>query len=312
MEAQQWIEKAGRVAVLYGGRSAEREVSLNSGAAVLTALQRAGFDAFGVDLGGQGQNPLRQLEALEFDSAFIILHGRGGEDGTLQGALQLLDKPYTGSGVGASALAMDKWRTKLVWTQLGLPTPPMQMLNADTDWQALMEQLGAPVVIKPVHEGSSVGLVIAHTAAEAEQAYRQASELDFMVMAEKYIKGREFTVAVLEQQVLPPIWLQPAVSFYDYHAKYISNETRYHFDAGLTEQQNADLKALVWQAYQSIGCQGWGRVDLMQDESGQFWLLEVNTAPGMTDHSLVPMAAREAGISMEQLVTRILASALTR
>ncbi|MDH2431621.1 D-alanine--D-alanine ligase [Pokkaliibacter sp. MBI-7] len=314
MNAQQaLIRQAGRVAVLMGGESAEREVSLKSGKAVLAALQSAGVDAFAVDfIVGADSNLLQQLASLEFDTAFIILHGRGGEDGVVQAALQMLGKPYTGSGVAASALAMDKWRTKLVWHALGLPTKPSSLINTGTDPAGLISQLGLPLAIKPVHEGSSVGLMKVNSEKMLGDACLVAGKHDSMVMAEPWVSGKELTVAIVNGKVLPPIWLQTTHEFYDYDAKYLANDTRYNFDTGLDIAELTELTKICQQAFDVIGCHGWGRLDLIRDEQGRNWLLEVNTVPGMTDHSLVPMAAKQAGMSMEVLVLEILASAFDR
>ncbi|MDR5868357.1 D-alanine--D-alanine ligase [Halomonas koreensis] len=296
-----------RVAVLYGGDSAEREVSLKSGAAVLAALTRAGVDAVGFDPAEQGG--LAGLEALRPDRVFIALHGRGGEDGTLQGALELLGIPYTGSGVLASALGMDKQRTKLVWQALGLPTPESEMLGPDADWSGVAERLGLPLIVKPVHEGSTLGITIVETPEALEDAYRDAARFDARVMAERFVRGEEYTVSVLDDAALPAIRVEVPSGFYDYEAKYLSDETRYHLPCGLEAAEEARLAALCREAFAAIGGEGWGRVDVMRDAEGRFWLLEVNTVPGMTDHSLVPQAAAHAGLDFDALVTRILATA---
>ncbi len=302
-------ESFGRVAVLFGGRSSERAVSLKSGAAVLQGLLSAGVDAFGIDLyGEQGlEAPIQQLQAQPFDRVFIALHGPEGEDGTVQGALQILGKPYTGSGVMASALGMDKVRCKQLWTSQQLPTPNYQLLDEQSDWQALAALL--PVMVKPDHEGSSIGIARADTPEQLASAYLKARELDRCVFAERLIQGAEFTVAILEGKALPVIRLETSHPFYDYDAKYLANDTHYHFDTGLDAAKDAEIRRLSEQAFAAVGCSGWGRVDLMQDQQGDFWLLEVNTVPGMTDHSLVPMAARKAGLSFEQLVVKVLETA---
>ncbi|MFW1677570.1 D-alanine--D-alanine ligase [Pontibacter sp. JAM-7] len=298
----------GRVAVVHGGTSSERPVSLKSGAAVLSALQRAGVDAFGIDLGGdQGaENPVQQLQAATFDRAFLILHGAGGEDGVLQGVMEMLVKPYTGSGVAASAIGMDKLRTKQLWRGAGLPTPPFAVLTQDTDFSAVAAGLGSKMIVKPVHEGSSIGMSVADDAAGLQQAYNTAAGFDRSVIAERWMSGAEFTVGILEGQALPVIKLETSHDFYDYEAKYLANDTRYRFDHELTSAQASELQQLAEQAFSVLGCHGWGRVDVMQDEAGNFQLLEINTAPGMTDHSLLPMAAAEAGICFEALVVKIL------
>ncbi len=301
----------GRVAVIMGGNSSERPVSLKSGAAVLKAMVNAGVDAFAIDLfGPEGdQNPVAQLQQQPFDLAFVALHGPGGEDGTIQGALEMLNIPYTGSGVMASALGMDKYRCKLMWQTLQLPSPPHVVLNDDSEWEKIAENIQFPVMVKPAHEGSSIGMVKVENAAQLADAYQTAAKLDSSVFAEQWITGREYTVAILDGKALPVIRLETPHQFYDYDAKYVSDDTHYHFDTQLNEQETAEIQNLALQAFKSIGCEGWGRVDVMQDLDGGFWLLEVNTIPGMTDHSLVPMAAKQAGISFPQLVLNILATA---
>ncbi|RAH37088.1 D-alanine--D-alanine ligase [Halomonas sp. SL1] len=297
----------GRVVVLYGGDSAEREVSLKSGAAVLASLERSGVQAVGFDPAEQGG--LAGLEALRPDVVFIALHGRGGEDGTLQGALELLGIPYTGSGVMASALGMDKQRTKLVWQALGLPTPQSEMLGPDADWAAVAERLGLPMIVKPVHEGSTLGITIVESPEALEAAYRDAARFDARVMAERFVRGEEYTVTLLGDSALPAIRVEVPNGFYDYEAKYLSDETLYHLPCGLPAGDEARLAELSRDAFAAIGCAGWGRVDVMRDAEGRFWLLEVNTVPGMTDHSLVPQAAAHAGIDFDALVRRILDTA---
>ena len=293
----------GKVAVLLGGRSAEREVSLNSGAAVLQALQRSGVDAHPFDPAVQN---LQALADDGFDRVFIALHGRYGEDGTVQGALELLGIPYTGSGVMASALGMDKWRTKLVWQAAGLPIPDYAVLDEHSDWQAVAKKLGLPLFVKPANEGSSVGISKVKAASELPDAYREAARHDSLVLAESYIGGGEYTVALLGERALPVIKIEPANEFYDYEAKYLSDETRYLCPSGLGSAQETEMQQLAKRAFDLIGGSGWGRVDFLMDENGRSYLLEANTAPGMTDHSLVPMAARQAGMSFDQLVLRIL------
>lgn len=302
----------GRVAVIFGGNSAEREVSLKSGAEVLAGLQRAGVDAFGLDLCGPDnqQQPVQQLLDAHCDRAFLILHGRGGEDGTLQGVLETLSIPYTGSGVAASALGMDKLRTKQLWMGAGLPTPPWALINGTSDLAGVAERLGFPMIIKPVHEGSSIGMAKVSSLDELASAIEEAHRFDRHVLAESWMSGAEFTVTVLNGQALPVIRLETPNEFYDYSAKYQLDSTRYLFEHGLSADKLAELQQLVLDAFERIGCETWGRVDVMQDAQGCFQLLEVNTAPGMTDHSLVPMSAKEAGISFEQLVVEILKSTL--
>ncbi|MEQ6918320.1 D-alanine--D-alanine ligase [Halomonas aquatica] len=299
------MHDVGRVVVLFGGKSAEREVSLKSGAAVLEALKRSGVDAIGYDPADGG---LSGLEALAPDRVFIALHGRGGEDGTLQGALELLGIPYTGSGVLASALGMDKQRTKLVWQALGLATPESVMLGPDADWQAVVERLGLPLIVKPVHEGSTLGISIVGSRDALEAAYRDAARFDARVMAERFIEGAEYTVPLLGSDVLPAIRVEVPGGFYDYEAKYVSNDTLYHLPCGLSADEEAELAALCSEAFAAIGAEGWGRIDVMRDGQGQFWLIEVNTVPGMTDHSLVPQSAAHANIDFDALVLRILAT----
>ena len=297
------MKNFGKVAVLFGGKSAEREVSLKSGAAVLAALQRSGVDAHAFDPAVQN---LQALRDEGYDRAFIALHGRFGEDGTVQGALELLGIPYTGSGVLASALGMDKWRTKLVWQAANLPIPAYALLDEQSDWDAVARQLGLPLFVKPANEGSSVGISKVKAAGELQAAYHEAAKHDKLVIAESFIGGGEYTVAILGEQVLPVIKIEPASEFYDYEAKYLRDDTRYLCPCGLDAAQEAEMQRLAKQAFALIGGQGWGRVDFLMDEAGKPYLLEVNTAPGMTDHSLVPMAARQAGISFEELVVKIL------
>ena len=301
---------AEKIAVLFGGTSAERDVSLQSGAAVLAGLREAGVDAHPVDT---RDVPVTTLKAQGFDKVFIALHGRGGEDGTLQGMLEHLGLPYTGSGVMASAITMDKLRTKLLWQGAGLPVAPwvaltrQEMRNGlDEATQARIAALGLPLIVKPSREGSSVGMSKVDASDELLAALHLAFEHDDEVLIEKWLSGPEFTVAILGEEILPSIRIQPAGVFYDYEAKYLSDETQYFCPSGLEAEREAALQQLVMQAWRSLGCEGWGRVDVMLDSDGAFYLLEVNTAPGMTSHSLVPMAARQAGMSFSQLVARIL------
>jgi D-alanine-D-alanine ligase len=296
----------GKVAVLLGGRSAEREVSLKSGSAVLAALQRSGVDAHPFD---PSEHNLQSLRDDRYDRVFIALHGRYGEDGTVQGALELLGIPYTGSGVLASALGMDKWRTKLVWQAANLPIPAYVMVDHGCDWQAVVRQLGLPVFVKPANEGSSVGITKVKVIGDFPAALRDARSYDALVMAEQSIGGGEYTVAILGDQALPVIKIEPAKEFYDYEAKYLRDDTRYLIPSGLSAAKEAEMQHLARRAFALLGGQGWGRVDFLLDESANVYLLEANMSPGMTDHSLVPMAARHAGISFDQLVLRILESA---
>lgn len=301
------VQAFGKVAVLYGGCSAEREVSLQSGAAVLAALQAAGVDAHGMDVNAAS---LQELCAGSFDRAFIVLHGRGGEDGTIQGLLESAGVPYTGSGVLASALAMDKLRTKQVWHSLGLPTPRHATLADAEDCIRIADELGFPLMVKPSQEGSSIGMAKVHDLAELEQAWHNARTYDSNVLVEQYISGPEFTVAMVDGEVLPPIRLGTNNQFYDYEAKYLSDDTDYQIPCGLPAEKEQELRELTAQACSALGVTGWGRADVMQDKTGKFWLLEVNTVPGMTSHSLVPMAAQAAGMDFTQLVLRLLATTL--
>lgn len=297
----------GRVAVLLGGRSAERPVSLKSGGMVLAALRSRGVDAHAFDPAE------RDLEALideRYNRAFIALHGRFGEDGTIQGVLDWLGIPYTGSGVLGSALAMDKLRSKLVWQARGLPTPPFEILGADSDWRQVSARLGLPLMVKPASEGSSIGMSKVRSAGDLEEAYAAAVNYDRNVIAEKFVDGIELTVGVLGERALPLIRLETPRDFYDYEAKYIANDTRYILPCGLPEARERELQELCLAAFRALGCSGWGRVDLMLDREGAPFLLEVNTAPGMTDHSLVPMAARAVGLSYEDLCLKILEGTL--
>ncbi len=296
----------GKVAVLMGGRSAEREISLKSGAMVLSALKNKGVDAHAFDPRDQG---LEQLLAQHFDRVFIALHGRFGEDGTVQGALEYLGIPYTGSGVMASALAMDKLRTKLIWLAGGIPTPRYAQLDAATDYPALVADLGLPLVIKPVHEGSSIGVSKVASIEKIGAAYELAGRYDDVVIAEQFIDGPELTVGILDDAALPLVRIEAPQGNYDYQNKYFGSDTKYHCPSGLPPDQESAIQSQALQAFRLLGCSGWGRIDLMLDKSGNPSFLEMNTIPGMTDHSLVPMAARARGISFEGLVVRILESA---
>ena len=297
------MNKFGKVAVLFGGKSAEREVSLKSGAAVLRALQASGVDAHAFD---PAEQDLHQLKEQGFSLAFIALHGRFGEDGTVQGALELMGIPYTGSGVMASALAMDKWRTKMIWRAAGLPIPDFRLVKSDSDFDAIVDQLGLPLFVKPANEGSSVGISKVKTRAELRPAYELAARHDPLVIAEQFIGGGEYTAAMLGDQALPVIKIEPATEFYDYEAKYFRDDTRYLLPCGLSPAQEREMQDLAKQGFAVVGGAGWGRVDFLMDEKGKPYLLELNTSPGMTDHSLVPMAARHAGIPFEQLVLQVL------
>ncbi|NTV93815.1 MAG: D-alanine--D-alanine ligase [Thiobacillus sp.] len=300
------VKQSGRshkVGVLLGGRSAEREVSLNSGGAVLAALKRQGVDAHPFDPAEQG---LAALEQAGFERVMISLHGRGGEDGTLQGALTLLGIPYTGSGVMASALGMDKWRSKLIWQAAGLPVPDYALLTAESDFDAVERQLGLPLFVKPANEGSSVGVSKVREHGGLRAAYEAAAKYDSLVLAERYMAGGEFTVAILGDTALPVVQIVPTTDFYDYEAKYFRDDTRYVCPAELPEALAAEMQELARQAFAVLGCRGWGRVDILLSEDRRPYLLEINTSPGMTGHSLVPMAARAAGISFDELCLRIL------
>ncbi|MTH45113.1 D-alanine--D-alanine ligase [Intestinirhabdus alba] len=304
---------ADKIAVLSGGTSAEREVSLNSGAAVLAGLREGGVDAHLVD---PKEVDISRLKERGFNKVFIALHGRGGEDGTLQGMLELIGLPYTGSGVMASAISMDKLRSKLLWQGAGLPVAPWVALTRTGFENGLSEALraqiaalGLPLIVKPSREGSSVGMSKVTEQSALQGALALAFRHDDEVLIEKWLSGPEFTVAILDQEILPSIRIQPAGTFYDYEAKYLSDETHYFCPSGLDAAQEAQLNALVLNAWTALGCRGWGRIDVMLDSDGQFYLLEANTSPGMTSHSLVPMAARQAGMTFSQLVVRILALA---
>jgi D-alanine-D-alanine ligase len=293
----------GKVAVLLGGKSAEREVSLKSGGMVLAALKKKGVDAHPFD---PKERDLLDLVKERFQRVFIALHGGFGENGTVQGVLEWLGIPYTGSGVLASALAMDKLRTKRIWTAEGLPTAPYAVLDKDTDLKAVAKRLSVPMFVKPASEGSSVGMTKVRKASALDEAYALAVNYDPVVLAEKFIDGPELTVAILGDQVLPIIRIVTPREFYDYEAKYIANDTQYLIPCGVPEKKEKELQALSLKAFRALGCRGWGRVDLMLDKRGKPYLLEVNTSPGMTDHSLVPMAARAVGISYEDLCVKIL------
>lgn len=299
--------KQQKIAVLYGGTSAEREVSLNSGSAVLQALQNQGFDAHGVDTKEVG---LEQLKLQGFERAFNILHGRGGEDGTVQGVLEFLGIPYTGCGILSSSLTMDKLRTKMLWKGFDLPVAEMEVVTKSNfkqfDPQQVIAKLGLPLMVKPSLEGSSVGLTKVKRVEELQSAVEYAFQYDETVLIEEWLAGDEYSVPVLDGEVLPAIRIKPAAEFYDYDAKYISDDTQYFCPSGLSVAREQELKQLVKLAYDSVGCRGWSRVDVMTNAQDEFKLVEVNTTPGMTSHSLFPMAAKVKGYSFEQLVVKIL------
>lgn len=293
----------GKVAVLMGGWSAEREVSLNSGQAVLAALKKQGVDAHGIDADRQ---VCQELIAGGYDRVFNIMHGRGGEDGEIQGMLDILRIPYTGTGVLGSALAMDKLLTKQLWHGIGLPTPEYRVLESEQDCVQAVEDMGLPLMVKPSLEGSSIGMSKVVDAKNMVQAWKKALVCGSSVIAEKFIQGNEYTAGVIDNRVLPMIRLETARDFYDYQAKYQDEDTQYHCPCGLAPELEQQLAVLALRAFDAVQGKGWGRVDFMLDEFENPWLIEVNTVPGMTDHSLVPMAAKHAGLSFEQLVMDIL------
>jgi D-alanine-D-alanine ligase len=300
----------GKVAVLLGGDSSEREISLLSGNAVLAALKRRGVNAEGFD---PGERAVQELVSGGFDRAWIALHGPGGEDGVMQGALEWLGVPYTGSGVLASALTMDKLKTKRVVVGAGLTAPPYTVLTGPDDLPRALNEVGLPMMVKPASQGSSVGITKVKTAGELESAYVEARRVDPIVFAEAFIEGDELTVGVLGQSALPSIRIVPATEFYDYQAKYFRDDTQYHCPSGLTARAEAELAAAALATFRVTDCFGWGRVDFMRDgRTGKFYFIEINTTPGMTGHSLVPMAARQAGIDFEDLVWRVLESSFAR
>ena len=300
------MQNFGKVAVLMGGFSSEREISLDSGAAILNALKSKGIDAHAFD---PKETPLAELKTQGFQTAFNILHGTYGEDGAVQGALELLGIPYTGSGVAASAIGMDKYRCKLIWQALGLPVPEFAVLHEDSDFDAVEQQLGLPMFVKPAAEGSSVGVVKVKEKGRLKSVYEELKHLQGEIIAERFIGGGEYSCPVLNGKGLPSIHIIPATEFYDYEAKYLRNDTQYLCPCGLPEAREREMRAQALEAFRILGCRGWGRVDFLMDERGAAYLLEINTSPGMTDHSLVPMAARAAGISYEQLVWRVLEQA---
>ncbi|MDR2508127.1 MAG: D-alanine--D-alanine ligase [Candidatus Accumulibacter sp.] len=291
----------GKVAVLSGGISSEREVSLKGGERILSALQRQGVDAHFFD---PAERKLTDLG--EFDRVFIALHGNHGEDGTIQGFLEQMRIPYTGSGVLASALGMDKWRSKLLWRSIGLAVPDFVLLEPNSDFERIGDQLGFPLFVKPAREGSSIGISVAKKTEDILKAYELAAKYDSLILAERAVLGGEYTVAIIGEEALPSIRIETTTGFYDYEAKYLRDDTIYHCPSGLSEERERNLRFSALEAFRALGGRGWGRIDFLMDEAGNIFLLEANTVPGMTDHSLVPMAARAAGISYERLVLRVL------
>jgi D-alanine-D-alanine ligase len=306
MALVQDVTQFGRVAVLMGGLSAEREISLLSGNAVLAALKNKGVDAHGIDV---DENIVRHLVSEDYQRAFIVLHGRGGEDGTMQGLLELMSIPYTGSDARSSSLAMDKLKTKQIWLSMGLPTPDFCILESEQSCKQALDTLGLPLIIKPVLEGSSIGMSKVETEDELVPAWEKARQCGGDIIAERWIVGEEYTAAMLDDQVLPMIKLKTSHKFYDYDAKYEADDTQYICPCGLPEEQEAEYGVLASRAFKALGASSWGRVDFLVDEDNQPWLIEANTVPGMTSHSLVPMAAKQAGLSFEDLVLKILSLA---
>ncbi len=298
----------GKVAVLMGGPSAEREISLMSGRGVLAALREKGVDAHPFD---PSERDLWDLKREGYARAFIALHGRFGEDGTVQGALETLGIPYTGSGVMASALAMDKWRTKLVWLACGIPTPAYRIVDATTDWSRVVAELGLPLIVKPAREGSTLGITRITDAdpAALAAAHALAARHDALVLVEAFVAGQELTASIVSGRALPLIRIEAPHGNYDYHSKYFSDETKYFCPAGLPEAVEMEIRTTCLRAFDLVGCTGWGRVDLILRPDGTYSLLEVNTSPGMTGHSLVPMAAKAAGMSYADLCVEILRGA---
>ena len=302
------MSEFGKVAVLLGGPSSEREISFLSGNAVLKALREKGIDAHPFD---PAERDLLELKREGFARVFIALHGRFGEDGTVQGALETLKIPYTGSGVMASALAMDKWRTKMVWIASGVPTPRYRVVDATTDWMQAVAELGLPLIVKPAREGSTIGITKVTTVDHGElgAAYAEAAKHDDLVLAEEFVAGTELTASILGRRALPLIRIEAPQGNYDYHHKYFSDETRYYCPSGIPETAERAIQAQSLEAFNLIGCSGWGRLDLILKPDGAWQFLEVNTSPGMTGHSLVPMAAKQAGISFPELCVQILRGA---
>lgn len=303
MESATGMSGFGKIAVLMGGLSAEREISLMSGGNVLEALRHAGLDAHPFD---PAEREIFELKREGYARVFIALHGRYGEDGTVQGALELMRIPYTGSGVMASALAMDKVRTKMVWTAAGIPTPRFEVIDTKSDWAGVAARLGLPLIVKPVREGSTIGLTKVMKAADLPQAYATAAKHDPLVMAEEFVSGEELTAGFLGETALPLIRIEAPQGNYDYQNKYFSDKTQYHCPCGLPGAEEQRIRRMVMQSAQALGCAGWGRADLIRRADGSVQFLEMNTSPGMTGHSLVPMAAKQAGLSFNDLVLRIL------
>jgi D-alanine-D-alanine ligase len=301
------MTRIGKVAVLMGGPSAEREISLISGKAVLAALKDKRVDAHAFD---PAERDLFELRREGFERVFIALHGRFGEDGTVQGALEVLGIPYTGSGVMASALAMDKWRTKLVWEAAGIPTPRFAMLRADSDFERVVRALGLPLIVKPAREGSTLGITKVRTAAEMKPAFDFAVRFDELVIAEEFVEGQELTASILGETALPLIRIEAPGGNYDYQNKYFTDDTKYHCPAGIRPETEDEIRAVALKSFRVLGCRGWGRADVMLRPDGSYSFLEMNTSPGMTGHSLVPMAAKAAGLTYPDLCLRILEGAV--
>ena len=296
-------EQFGKVAVIYGGNSAEREVSLKSGDSVLNALKSAGVNAIGID---SKDGYITHLLDGSFDRAFIMVHGKGGEDGKMQAILEELNIPYTGSDFAASAVSLNKSITKKIWQNSGIPTPRFYELNEHSDWDGIFRNLEGKVFIKPSSEGSSIGMSIATSAEQLKNGYLEASKFDSTVLAEKYINGEEYTVGIIGRNPLPVVKIKVNNDFYDYEAKYVSNDTQYFCPSELDLKKEQQLKSIAMSAFDNLGCSGWGRVDILLDKLGNIFLLEINTVPGMTDHSLIPLAARAVGLNFEELVLEIL------
>ena len=303
MNGQAYNGRYGKVAVLMGGRSAEREISLQTGAAVLAALRRQGVDAWEIDA---GESVVSGLVEGGFDRVFNALHGRGGEDGVIQGTLEALNLPYTGSGVLGSALSMDKLRCKWIWQRLGLPTPDFTLVRSEDDLETAAQELGFPLMLKPVHEGSSLGAARVGARDDLQRAWVNASRYDDDIICERWMPGGDYTVGILHGHALPAIKIETDREFYDYQAKYLDDDTRYLCPCGLPQELEAELAGLALQAFDAIGAGGWGRVDILLDENRRPSLIDVNTVPGMTGHSLVPMAAGRTGLDFDNLVLRVL------